>query len=222
MVTARSIELHCVLIMLSLSIYYVSLTLPVLITTTKFLKHHLTIPKLVHLFFFLGLSQLEVPTVLFQNPLWGNSIGKVNSRLPEYLQLKNPTGHTARRSMITIAVNAKVDPVFVALATKHKDPKSFLGYIEAAPQSVMAAGLAVAAAAKSNHRRSRFVAGIDLDLPSEYFGVDSSSSSSSSCLAVCLPVSNVQENIVVSDLAPVVASTSSTPKSGNVYNFHFN
>ena len=85
-----------------------------------------------------------------------DSIGKVNSRVPEYLQLKNPTGHTPRKSMITIAVNAKVDPVVVALATKHKDPKSFLGYIEAAPESVMAAGLAVAVAAKSSRCRSRF------------------------------------------------------------------
>ena len=86
----------------------------------------------------------------------------------------------------------------------------------------MAAGLAVAA--KSSRCRSRFVAGIDLDLPSEDLGVDSSSSSpssSSSSVAVCLPVSKVQENIVVPDLAPVVASSSPAPKSGNVYNFHF-
>ena len=62
-----------------------------------------------------------------------DSIGKINSRLSEYLQLKNPTSHTPRRSMITIAVNVKVDPVVVSLATKHKDPKSFLGYIEASP-----------------------------------------------------------------------------------------
>ena len=151
------------------------------------------------------------------------SIGKVNSRLPEYLQLKNPTGHTPRRSMITIAVNAKVDPVVVALATKHKDPKSFLGYIEAAPGSVMAAGLAVAVAAKDSRRRSHFVAGIDLDLSSEVLDVDSSlSSCSSSSLAVCTPVSDVQRNIVVPDLAPVVPSSSFAPKSGNVYNFHFN
>ena len=109
------------------------------------------------------------------------------------------------------------------MATKHNDPKSFLGYIEASPQSVMAAGLAiaVAAAAKSSRRRSRFGAGIDLDLPSDDFGVDSSSSlsSSSSSLAVCLPVSHDQKNIVVPDLAPVVASSTSAPKSGNVYNF---
>ena len=90
----------------------------------------------------------------------------------------------------------------------------------------MAAGLAVAA--KSSRCRSRFIAGIDLDLPSEDLGVDSSSSSpssSSSSVAVCLPVSKVQENIVVPDdivVAPVVASSSPAPKSGNVYNFHFN
>ena len=69
-------------------------------------------------------------------------------------------------------VNAQVDLVVVALATKQKDPKSFLGYIEAAPESVMAAGLAAAVAAKSSRRRIRFVAGIDLDLVSEVLGVD--------------------------------------------------
>ena len=34
-------------------------------------------------------------------------------------------------------------PVVIALATMHKDPQSFLGYVEAAPESVMAAGLAL-------------------------------------------------------------------------------
>ena len=109
------------------------------------------------------------------------------------------------------------------MATKHKDPKSLLGYIEAATESVMAAGLAAAVAAKSSRRRIRFVAGIDLDLPSEVLDVDSSlSSCSSSSLAVCIPVSNVQENIVVPALAPVASSSFSAPKLGNVYNFHFN
>ena len=97
-------------------------------------------------------------------------------------------------------VNAQVDPVVVALATIHKDPKSFSGYIEAALESVTAAGLAAGVAANSSRRRIRFVAGIDLYLPSEVLDVDSSLSSCSS-LAVCIPVSNVQENIVVPDLA---------------------
>ena len=62
----------------------------------------------------------------------------------------------------------------------------------------MAAGLAVAVAAKDSRRRSRFVAGIDLDLSSDVLDVDSSlSSCSSSSLAVCTPVSDVQRNIVV-------------------------
>ena len=56
---------------------------------------------------------------------------------------------------------------------------------------------------------------------SEVLDVDSSlSSCSSSSLAVCTPVSDVQRNIVVPDLAPVVPSSSFAPKSGNVYNFH--
>ena len=58
---------------------------------------------------------------------------------------------------------------------------------------------------------------------SEVLDVDSSlSSCSSSSLAICTPVSDVQRNIVVPDLAPVVPSSSFAPKSGNVYNFHFN
>ena len=71
-------------------------------------------------------------------------------------------------------------PVVIALATMHKDSKSFLGYVEAAPESVMAAGLAAAVAAKSSRRRIRFVAGIDLDLVSEVLGIDFSLSSCSS------------------------------------------
>ena len=81
----------------------------------------------------------------------------------------------------------------------------------------------VAVAAKASRRRICFIFGIDFDLPYEVLGVDSSlSSCSSSSLAVCIPVTNVQENIVVPDLAPVVCSSSSAPKLGNVYNFHFN
>ena len=73
----------------------------------------------------------------------------------------------------------------------------------------MAADLAAAAvAAKSSRRRIRFVAGIDLDLVSEILDVDSSLSlCSSSSVAVCIPVSNVQENIFVPALAPVVSSS---------------
>ena len=123
---------------------------------------------------------------------------------------------------VCISVSNVQENIFVPdLAPK--DPKSILGYIEAAPESVVAADLAAAVAAKSSRCRIRCVAGIDLDLPSEVLDVDSSlSSCSSSSLAVCIPVSNVQENIVVPALAPVVSSSFSAPKLGNVYIFHFN
>ena len=91
-----------------------------------------------------------------------------------------------------------MDPVVVALATKHKDPKSFLGYIEASPGSPMAADPAVAA--KSSRCCSRFVGGIDLDLPIKVVSVNPSlSSSSSSSSPICFPIFNVQENVVLQD-----------------------
>ena len=79
----------------------------------------------------------------------------------------------------------------------------------------MTAGLAAAGAAKSTGRPSCFVAGIDFDLPIEVVVASSSSS------LVCLPISNVQENVVVQDIFPIVASSLSVPKSGNISNFHF-
>ena len=94
-------------------------------------------------------------------------------------------------------------------------------YTQEADGLAVAVAVAVAVAAKSS--RNRFVAGTDFDLSPQDFGVDSSSAStSSSSFALCLPVSNVHENVVVPDLATVVASSSSAPQSGNVYNFHFN
>ena len=53
----------------------------------------------------------------------------VNERLPTDLQLTNPSGHSGRVSLSSIAINNNVGSIEVAAATKHKDPKSLLGYV---------------------------------------------------------------------------------------------
>jgi len=41
----------------------------------------------------------------------------------------HPTGHTGRVTLSSIAMNNNVGSVEVAASTKHRDPKSLLGYI---------------------------------------------------------------------------------------------
>ena len=53
----------------------------------------------------------------------------VNERLPVHLQFFNPTGHSGRVTLSSIAMNNNVGSVEVAANTKHRDPKSLLGYI---------------------------------------------------------------------------------------------
>ena len=53
----------------------------------------------------------------------------VNERLPVHLQFFNPTGHSGRVTLSSIAMNNNVGSNEVAAATKYQDPKSLLGYI---------------------------------------------------------------------------------------------
>ena len=71
----------------------------------------------------------------------------VNSRLPEFLQLVHATGHSGRKSLVTIACNSNVSAEVVALASHHKDPKTLMGYIAPSSLNMMTAGLAVGTAA---------------------------------------------------------------------------
>ena len=49
----------------------------------------------------------------------------VNERLPTELQLTNPSGHSGRVSLSSIAINNNVGSIEVAAATKHKDPRAY-------------------------------------------------------------------------------------------------
>ena len=56
-----------------------------------------------------------------------DDISSVNSWLPEFLQLVHATGHSGRKSLVTIAYNSNVSAEVVALASHHKDQKALMG-----------------------------------------------------------------------------------------------
>jgi hypothetical protein len=79
-----------------------------------------------------------------------NGVKRLNKRLPERLQLANPTGHLGCNTFLTLAVNeGGVDPTIAAIASKHKDPKSCMKYVHADEGTLMAAGRGVGMAVKS-------------------------------------------------------------------------
>ena len=86
------------------------------------------------------------------NPLGIHSIRDltklVNERLPVHLHLFNPTGHSGRVILSSIAMNNNIGSVEVAAATKHQDPKSLLGFIRKDDNSLEAAALGVSYAVK--------------------------------------------------------------------------
>jgi hypothetical protein len=74
---------------------------------------------------------------------------RVNERLPEEHQLTKPTGHSGRTTLVTVAVNeGGVDPTMVAQASKHRDPKTCMGYIRPDEGTLMAAALGVGRAVR--------------------------------------------------------------------------
>ena len=104
------------------------------------------------------------------NPLGISSIRDltrlVNERLPINLQLMNPSGHSGRVTLSSIAMNNNVGSVEVGAATKHKDPKSLLGYIRKDDGSLGAAALGVSNAIKKRgHDFS--IAGVEFDTDEE-------------------------------------------------------
>ena len=137
-------------------------------------------------------SKGEVRT-LTCNPLGIHSIREltrlVNERLPVQLQLMHPTGHTGRVTLSSIAMNNNVGcSVEVAAATKHRDPKSLLGYIRKDYSSLGAAALGVSNAIKKRGRDFS-IAGVEFDTDIDE-GNDNSSSTSAP-----IPNSNVNTNL---------------------------
>ena len=90
----------------------------------------------------------------------------VNERLPTELQLTNPSGHSGRVSLSSIAINNNVCSIEVAAATKHKDPKSLLGYVRKDDGVLGSAALGVAEAIKKRGRDFS-IAGIEFDTDEE-------------------------------------------------------
>jgi len=84
----------------------------------------------------------------------------VNERLPTELQLTNPSVHTGRVSLSSIAINNNIGSIKVAAATKHKDPKSLLGYIRKDDGVLGCAALGVAEVIKK-HGRDFSIAGVE-------------------------------------------------------------
>ena len=104
---------------------------------------------------FRGLSAKGLNRTLTCNPLGINSIRDltrlVNERLPTDLQLTNPSGHSGRVSLSSIAINNNVGSIEVAAATKHKDLKSLLGYVRKDDGVLGSAALGVSEAIKKTH-----------------------------------------------------------------------
>jgi hypothetical protein len=104
-----------------------------------------------------------------RGPLGYNEIMKipqrVNLMLSESNQVSKATGKAGRMSFTSIAMNkTKVGAEVVALATKHRDPKTMVGYIEPDRGLLMKAALGVGQAAKDCTLQNR-LAGIELTPP---------------------------------------------------------
>ena len=119
---------------------------------------------------FRALTSKGMVRTLTCNPLGIHSIRDltklVNERLPVHLQLFNPTGHSGRVTLSSIAMNNNVGSVEVAAATKHRDPKSLLGYIRKDDTSLGTAALGVSNAVKKRGRDFS-IAGVEFDTDSD-------------------------------------------------------
>ena len=78
------------------------------------------------------------------------------------LQVENPTGHSGRKTFYSVVVNNNVSALVVAQATKHKDPKTLMGYVSVSDNSLMEASLSISSAANRVHLNSSSVAVVDL------------------------------------------------------------
>lgn len=68
---------------------------------------------------------------------------KVNMRLPENLRLKKVSSRVGRTSFATLAMNNNASAEVTSLASKHKDPKTMLGYVRPDEGLLMQAALIV-------------------------------------------------------------------------------
>ena len=134
-----------------------------------------------------------------------------NGRLPEYLQLFRPTAHVGRNSFVSISMNEKVSSELVAIGSKHKDPKTLMGYIEPSSMSMMAASLAIGNAAK--YARKRSSCELDDDEESEF--VDSNDAISSDIHGPSALSYQSSSSSSSSSSRPSSSSSSSRPASSS-------
>ena len=116
--------------------------------------------------FIRALSSRGDPRTIARGPLSYSEIMKipqrVNLRLSEENQITKATGKVGRMTFTSRAMNdTKVGGEVTAVATKHKDPKTMLGYVDADQSLLMAAALEIGKAVKNSTNQNR-LAGVDL------------------------------------------------------------
>lgn len=90
---------------------------------------------------------------------------RVNQRLSEPNRVKKATGKAGRMTFTTLAMNeTNVGGEVTAAATKHRDPKTCMGYVKPDNSLLMRAALGIGEAAKGSMNTNR-LAGIDLTPP---------------------------------------------------------
>ena len=73
--------------------------------------------------------------------------------LPPTLQWEGKaTGKTARMTFTTLAVNNGVENLITAAATKHRDPKTMMGYVKPNVQTFTGAAIGIGSALKKQRR----------------------------------------------------------------------
>ena len=68
---------------------------------------------------------------------------KVNARLPEDVRLQKCSSRTGRVTFATNAMNSGAGAEATSVATKHRDPKTLLGYVMADEGLLMQAALKI-------------------------------------------------------------------------------
>jgi hypothetical protein len=90
------------------------------------------------------------PRELVRGKLGINELRKIPERVSQLLTpgvrpSKKVTGHAGRHTLVTEAMNAGVDSVTVAAASKHKDPATLKGYLRADAKLLCGAALGIGA-----------------------------------------------------------------------------
>ena len=199
-----------------------------------------------------ALNTSKINRVFIKSPLGENSmrvqLAKCNARLSSSLQIENPTGHSARKTFCSVSVNNNVNALVVAQATKHKDPRTLMGYVNPTDNSLMEASLAISSAANLVQYNGSHFAGVSSSATDDFSDNDendpsskrsnidypikrtrisaecgntlsSSSSSSSSCVSHSSPIMSSKEKSVLTEcIQSVPVSHNSRP---NVFKFYF-